>query len=347
MTHSEDNSKAIKWYRSPVEPELLRSLYARSDAKGLAQSLGYLGVMILTASSALYSFYHFAWWITVLLVYVHGMVCAFCINAVHETGHETVFKTKWLNAFFVHVFAFLGWINHRMFEASHVRHHRSTLHPPDDLEVVLPMKATLRDFLRGGIVNFNGPMYVVRLHSRVARGRFEGEWELKLFPDSNPEKRRWASRWSQALLIGHAAILVAALCAKLWLVPVLVTLAPFYGGWLQYLCNQTQHIGLQDNVTDYRLNARTFTLNPLLGFLYWHMNYHIEHHMYAGVPCYNLKKLHVLIEDDLPPTPHGLIATWWEITKILKRQAADPTYQYRAPVPREGGPVGDGVNVVA
>ena len=27
-------------------------------------------------------------------------------------------------------------------------------------------------------------------------------------------------------------------------------------------------------------------------FWYWHMNFHIEHHMYAAVPCYNLEKLH-------------------------------------------------------
>lgn len=41
------------------------------------------------------------------------------------------------------------------------------------------------------------------------------------------------------------------------------------------------------------------------------MNYHIEHHMYARVPCYNLEKLHNYVKHDLPPTvpPHPLSPT--------------------------------------
>ncbi len=327
---TEETAKPIKWYRSPVEPERLRKLYVRSDAQGFAQTLGYLGLLTLTASSALYSFGHWSWWVTAGLIFLHGMCCAFCINAVHELGHDTVFKTKWLNVFFTHVFAFLGWINHRMFEASHVRHHRSTLHPPDDLEVVLPIKTTLKDFLMFGFVNFNGPRYLIKHHTRVAKGNFVGEWELKLFPESNIQRRRWASSWSRALLVGHLSIIVVALCLKLWLVPVLVCLTPMYGGWLFFLCNNTQHVGLQDNVSDYRLNTRTFLLNPVVRFLYWHMNYHIEHHMYVGVPCYRLAALHRLIEHDLPPSPCGLLATWREISDILRRQSADPAYQHVA-----------------
>jgi hypothetical protein len=55
--------------------------------------------------------------------------------------------------------------------------------------------------------------------------------------------------------------------------------------------------------------------------------------MYAAVPCYNLGKLHELIKADLPPSPKGLIATWKELLPILKRQKADPKYQYVTPLP--------------
>jgi fatty acid desaturase len=92
-------------------------------------------------------------------------------------------------------------------------------------------------------------------------------------------------------------------------------------------------VGLKDNVSDFRLCCRTFTLNPVVRFLYWQMNYHIEHHMYAAVPCYNLGKLHKMIGHDLPPTPKGLAGVWREINAILKKQEADPTYQHEAPLP--------------
>jgi fatty acid desaturase len=179
---------------------------------------------------------------------------------------------------------------------------------------------------------------------RIAHGRFEGEWENVLFPADQPEKAAPIIRWSRYVLIGHSLIyLLAVACGVLFnpvwfLVPVLTSYTPHYGTWLLFLCNNTQHIGLQDKVPDFRLCCRTFTVNPLVQFLYWHMNYHIEHHMYAAVPCYNLGKLHRAIKHELPPTPHGLIATWKEIAEIQRKQAADPTYQHVAPLPGRNTP---------
>ena len=62
------------------------------------------------------------------------------------------------------------------------------------------------------------------------------------------------------------------------------------------------------------------------------MNWHTEHHMYAGVPCYNLKKLHKLVADDMPQ-PRSLIGAWKEILEIRNKQNEDPQYQFNTPVP--------------
>ncbi len=328
-----ESSKAIDWYRTPVDQQTLRRLYVRSDLKGAIQTFGYLSVLIGTGVLTYYSAYHWAWWVTLPLLFLHGTCFAFQINAVHELGHRTVFKTKWLNTTFTHVFAFLGWINHRMFEASHVRHHHSTLHPPDDLEVVLPTQITKKDFLRGAFINWRGPYWVVKFMLRVAQGKFHGEWELKLFPDDDLDKRKHAMSWARTVLLGQTLIVLLSLATRQWMIPVLTTFAPFYGGWLFFLCNNTQHVGLQDNVTDFRLCCRTFIPNPVVRFLYWNMNYHTEHHMYVGVPCYNLGKLHKLISLDLPPCPVGLVQTWQEIGAILAKQAEDPTYQHPVQIP--------------
>ena len=56
------------------------------------------------------------------------------------------------------------------------------------------------------------------------------------------------------------------------------------------------------------------------------MNYHVEHHMYPAVPYYNLPKLRKAIENELPIATRGLIATWREVFKILKRQKQNPEY---------------------
>lgn len=56
------------------------------------------------------------------------------------------------------------------------------------------------------------------------------------------------------------------------------------------------------------------------------MNYHIEHHMYAAVPCYRLAALHAAIKYDLPPTPRGLAEVWAIIRADLREQAANSAY---------------------
>jgi fatty acid desaturase len=104
-----------------------------------------------------------------------------------------------------------------------------------------------------------------------------------------------------------------------------------------------QHFGLSPNVNDFRLSCRTYTTNPLNRFLYWNMNYHIEHHMYAAVPCYHLPKLRQAIAHDLPPANRGLLDTWREMLAIQRRQTQEPGYCHvpRLPTPSPALPRSD------
>jgi fatty acid desaturase len=329
---SPQTSRSVAWYRTPLESKILKSLHERSDFLGWLQTLGHLGLLFLTGGLVFYGTNHWPIGVVLLMVFLYGTVCAFYANAVHELVHRTVFKTKFLNGFFLRIFAFLGWHNFEMFDASHMRHHRYTLHAPDDLEVVLPYKIILKQIVLNGIINHKGTYDLVKHQIRIARARFSGEWELKLFPEGSPE-RRAAVNWARTMLAGHGIILGISIYFHLWFLPVLTTFNGSYGNWLAGLCNHTQHIGLQDDVPDFRLCCRTFTVNPFVQFLCWHMNYHIEHHMYAAVPCYKLGQLHRFIRSDLAPCPHGIIATWKEIADIQKVQELNPGYQYVAPLP--------------
>ena len=58
--------------------------------------------------------------------------------------------------------------------------------------------------------------------------------------------------------------------------------------------------GLAEDVLDHRLNSRTVYMNPVLRFLYWNMNYHVEHHMFPMVPYHALPELHEAIKADMP-----------------------------------------------
>ena len=69
-----------------------------------------------------------------------------------------------------------------------------------------------------------------------------------------------------------------------------------------------------------------------LEFLYWHMNWHIEHHMYAGVPCYHLRDLHQEVKQDMP-IPRTLMGAWREMRETWREQQIDPGYQFDTPLP--------------
>lgn len=318
----------VDWYRTPLPSALFKSLHERSDFRAFVQTGGFLAIAAGTGTLAFWSWSHWSWPYTVLGVFLHGMVSNFYINGMHELGHGTVFKTRALNAFFVRVVSFFGWNHPDMFNASHQRHHRYTLHPPDDQEVVLPVTLTVKNFVEQAICNPRGLIWVVKYSWRIAAGRIgaEGGWEAVCFPVDQPQLRRAPILWARCLLAGHISIALASLYFGLWIIPVLVSCAPFIGGWLFFLCNNSQHVGRHDNVPDFRLCCRTILPNPVVRFLYWQMNYHTEHHMYAAVPCYNLKRLHEAIRHELPPC-HGLIGAWREIGAIMRQQAANPAYR--------------------
>ena len=107
----------------------------------------------------------------------------------------------------------------------------------------------------------------------------------------------------------------------------------FYGNTFFALCDLTQHAGLAFNVKDHRINSRTVILNPILSWLYVKLEYHIELHMFSGVPWYNLPKLHELIKDQLPKPSKGLISAYREIIPAIHKQAYDPSFVPKREIP--------------
>ena len=342
--------RKISWYKVPVERETLRALHQRSDVKGLLQAGGFLCLLSLTGTAAWLASDRI--WLFLPLLFLHGTFWAFLGPGRHELVHNSMFRSKFLNTFFLYVYSFLNWDSHVMYWASHARHHKFTLHPPDDLEVDLPYDLSLKAFLKAGFVDVWTFCSTVKGVVRLSLGKDEGttpqrrtsditknfplesQWQVRLFPREDVERRRQLFRWARVLLFGHAAIAAVAVSCGLWQLLLVVTFVPFYGRWLWYLSVIPQHAGLQNDVSDFRLCCRTITLNPLLTFVYFRMNYHTEHHMYPAVPCYNLGKLHRVIQHEMPTCPRGLLATWHEILVIKKKQAVDPGYQHVPPLPK-------------
>lgn len=344
------NRLDVQWYRSAIDPKRFRELSSRSDLKGWVQAGGHLGFFILTGTLVYLSWAQQAWVAFIIALFLHGTVASFFSGtAPHELGHGTVFRTKWLNKVFLYLFSLLSWWDPFDYASSHTYHHRYTLHPEGDRENLLPLHPSVgktfllqmftvnlltqpgRTFGKGGLIS---TVYVTILGAfgKVGSEKVPSiEW-LKALHEDQPEQFNKSIWWSRALLAFHGSIIVIALITGLWVLPLILTFSSFIANWLAYFVALPQHCGLRENVSDFRKSTRTITLNPVAEFLYWHMNWHIEHHMYAGVPCYNLKKLHMEVREDMP-APRTLTSAWREMLEIWQRQQAEPEYQFDTPLP--------------
>ena len=335
-------NRRIRWYRCPVDRQTLRELAEPSDARGLVQAMGHLALWATTGGLAYYFFNLEIWWGFCLFLFLHGTVAAFFTAPHHELCHTTVFKTKWLNEFFLRVFAFLGWLNFEIYRFSHSYHHRFTLFVEGDREKVMPEEPSLRTLYLLQLFTINitggyqsrGLIPVLKNFMGIALNRFDNPfnyWGPELY-EGHREERMKAVRWARLVLLLHAVSIVFFVGIGEPILAVLVSGSVFFASWLRYFVGVPQHCGLRSSVPDFRKCVRTITLDPVTQFLYWDMNWHVEHHMYGAVPCYNLEKLHRAVAHDMPE-PRTLIGAWKEMRATWKRQQKEPDYEYDTPVP--------------
>ena len=332
----------IKWYRCPIDPTVLRELSKPSDLQGFQMALGHLGLWLLTGALSFYFAVEQLWLGFLLTIFLHGTVGTFFSAPHHEMCHGTVFKTKRFNEIFLRIFSTLGLQNFHIYKMSHSYHHRFTLHRIADKEVVLPKTPSLRFLYLLQLFTFNitggfesrGLFPTMRGLFRVAADRMEqpyNEWGAELYAEF-PEERQKAVHWARYLIAVHLSFALFAVLIGYPILILIVSLHPFIGNWLRYFVGAPMHCGLRSDVSDFRKCVRTITLDPISEFLYWHMNWHLEHHMFAAVPCYNLKKLYEAVADDMPK-PRTLISSWKEMLEVVKQQEADPAYEFDTPVP--------------
>jgi fatty acid desaturase len=165
----------------------------------------------------------------------------------------------------------------------------------------------------------------------------------------HPEEATFIPATEYPSVIRVARIWVAIYAVTLLLSVVMGSILPFmviglprlYGAWHHIMTGLLQHGGLADNVTDHRLNSRTVLMNPVSRFIYWNMNYHVEHHMFPMVPYHALPRLHALIKDDLPPPNTSIADGFREMWPAFRRQMANEDYFVKRTLPGSARPYRD------
>jgi len=310
------------WFRSDVPRKRMKELMRRSDYPAIRDTVIWLG--LIAASGGLAIAFWGTWWdLPIFLVYgtLYGSTSD---SRWHETGHGTAFKTRWLDEGLYQLASFMIMRDPTIWRWSHARHHTDTLVLGRDPEIAAMRPARLARL----IANFAGLVDVpiaFRLMFLHAAGRLSPD-EADFVPE--PERHK-VYRTARIHLAIYAVTIALAIGLRSWL-PVLLIGGPrLYGAWLLNVYALTQHAGLGENVLDHRLNTRTVKMCTVNRFLYWNMNYHVEHHMFPLVPYYRLPELHEEIKHDCAPVYPSIWAAYREIIPAILRQLRDEEHYVR------------------
>ncbi len=314
------------WYKTEIPRKQMKELMQRSDGPALRDTALWLGLLALFATIGVVTW--FSVW-SVLAFFCYGVLYGSASDSRwHETGHGTAFKTRWMNDVVYQIACFMIMRNPTVWRWSHTRHHTDTIVVGRDPEIIQGRPPSFFRLACMFIGLFDVPA-AFRAMVRHASGTITAS-EATYVPDTERAK---VYRIARIWLVIYAAVLLTTIATRSILPFMLIGLPRMYGAWHHVLTGITQHLGLQEDVTDHRLNSRTVYMNPISRFIYWNMNYHLEHHMFPMVPFHALPKLHELTKSDYPPATVGLFAAYRDILPALRRQQSDPTFSIIATLP--------------
>lgn len=325
------NNASDEWFKIKLDRKKLKALSRRSDAEGWKHVIIYFGSLGILGYLC-FVFWGSWWFIPIYLAYCTLWGGADAIW--HECGHRTAFKTRGLNDFFYPIASFMNNFEPVRFHWSHSLHHSYTASvDPHDFEVdgsIFWKPKSLTQFL----MIFVPGMGLFNLHRSL-------HWEIlqhaagvetRVMRECIPaDKKHACIRSSRNFVALWLVIILTAILLGSWL-PIFLFLIPKFFATLNLTWGLTQHVGLQDSVKDHRLSTRSIRLNPIFSFIYWKMEYHIEHHMFPMVPSHKLPALYEEIKDQLPE-PKTLIGAYCEIIPAVIKKTKDPNHFIKVELP--------------
>ena len=322
---------SAQWYQAPIPRKRLKELMQRKDGPAIRDTLVWIASFFITGGLA---FALWPTWAALPFLLAYGVLYGSSSDSRwHEGGHGTAFKTAWMNDAVYQLACFMIMRDPTVWRWSHTRHHTDTIIVGRDPEIavmrpVMILKVMAMFF---AIPQTWGSIKSIALH---VQGKL-GADEATFIPESERAKVYLTARiW----LIIHASVIAYAVYVGSILPMLLVGPLPtMYGAWLHIVTGLTQHAGLAEDVLDHRLNSRTVYMNPVMRFLYWNMNYHIEHHMFPMVPYHALPALHEEMKPYCPAPYPSIYAAYREIIPALLRQMREPGWCVERKLPEPGG----------
>ncbi len=267
--------------------EELRQLRKRSDWRG-AWLVFHAWAVILGAMALFVVYPHpVTFLLAIMIIGARQLGLAILM---HDAAHGLLFRSRRINDWVANwLCSYPVFADVNIYRPYHMTHHRNTQTADDpDLALSAPFPITRSSFRRKTIRDLTGQTFV-RQYGALFSPPKDGA-------RGTDKKQFFGAIWgpitANLILFGIAVITgYWYLYPLLWVLP-----AATWRMWVTRVRNIAEHAVLKDN-DDPLKYARTTLTGPLeRAFIapYW-VNYHLEHHLYMWIPCYNLPKAHRLL----------------------------------------------------
>ena len=242
------------------------------------------------------------WWILAALqLYLLAAASLHGISLfTHEGVHGALSRNPTVNRWLSIACAMPVLQNYSAYKVLHLRHHRHLGHEGDpDHYKNYTSWSWLVFAMHWGRLIIGYPAYLVMI---PILGYRQG-----LFLD-----RAWIVL-ELVILVALVALVIASpiswgVLLHAWLIPMI------FINTMINIRGMSQHT-LLEHETDAVRGTRTILANRVVAFFMCNENYHLEHHLYPGVPWYNLPKVHDALERDLRSNGAPLIGSYFEFVR--------------------------------
>jgi len=263
----------------------------KSDLQGILHFLSHLVALIFTSIWIVEGW--FAWQAVLVL---HGMMLVFLFTLLHETVHNTVFKTDVLNTAAGWLCAVIIALPPNWFKYFHLAHHRHTHNPEKDPELEGRKPETILEF----VVAVSGvPVWIYHIKTIMINAISNIQYDYVPVNGEGKIKRE-----AIIMIVIYCLVLVLSVVFKstflfwVWLLPMVLG-QPFLRLYLMAEHGRCPHVA---NMLE---NTRTTYTNSFVLWLAWNMPYHTEHHAYPSVPFHQLPNFHKVAKEHLKVTENG------------------------------------------
>jgi fatty acid desaturase len=227
-------------------------------------------------------------WVVTWSAYVAlGYLWMSIVTFMHDATHSLFCKSQTLSWAFGITAMLPIFASFVAFKEDHLEHHRHNRSPRDPDAFTMGKRGVLDFVLFYAYMLIGAVLSFVHFNILYPISRFNRRlWAIHLFETALKVLVYW-------LVLSYAerhGVLTKAL--EVWLWPV------FFFSLLNSMRFIAEHYGTPWD-SGQMAGTRTVTSNPVHSFFWNNINWHIGHHVYPGVPWYNLVELHGLLASQI------------------------------------------------